>query len=500
MPLPLSLNFAVENYHMKKFIFCFSLLFLACPSWAAIPEHQSIMDPFASPQDVTRVCIGCHQTQATDLWHSRHYRWQGEEVEFHGKKQRLGKKNLLNNFCINIISNEPRCTSCHVGYGWSDGSFAFKEEDMDCLACHDSTGNYKKFPTAAGYPVYQKEQKVFAGKVVFKKVVLLKSARSATKPLSQNCGACHFYGGGGHAVKPGDLDRSVLEGDPAIDIHMNNPDLEKRLVCVDCHADPNKHDIRGALQASMATGSNHFSCRDCHGRAAHSKRMKSTLNRHTSTVACQTCHIPYYAKKYPTKIWWDWSTAGDKKRTVKKDAYENPDYSWKKGDFRWDKALRPEYYWYNGKTDYVLLGEKIDTTKILVFNPLEGSFADKTALISPFKVMRGKQFYDKKQNIVLVPKLFGKNGYWKSLNWQKSFSLGMEAAGLSFSGEAGVIETRMFWPIDHMVSPASQAVGCIECHTKDPEQKPLLDWQKLGYPGDPVKTGVTRYSEDITER
>lgn len=485
---------------MKNLMFVLLLVCTPVFSWANVLEHQEIKGPFLKPQDVTKACISCHESQANDLFHSRHYRWEGEEVEFHGKMQRLGKKTLLNNFCINIISNEPRCTSCHAGYGWKDSSFSFKPEDMDCLVCHDGTGTYEKFPTSAGYPVYQEDEKLFEGKTVFKKVDLLKIAQNVKNPSSQNCGACHFYGGGGHAVKPGDLDRSVLEGDPNIDIHMNNPNPDKRLGCVDCHKDPNKHDIRGALHASIATGSNHFSCRDCHGNEeVHSKRMKSTLDRHTKTIACQTCHIPIYAKKYPTKTWWDWSTAGDKKREVGNDENGMPDYNWKKGDFVWGRQLQPEYYWYNGKSDYVLIGEQIDPTKHLVINPLAGGFSDSKSLISPFKVMRGKQFYDAQQNLILVPKLFGKDGYWSTVDWNKSFALGMKSAGLSYSGEFAVIETEMFWPIDHMVAPARRALGCIDCHTKTVDQKPVLDWERLGYPGDPVKTGVTRYTEAVTK-
>jgi hypothetical protein len=51
------------------------------------------------------------------------------------------------------LSNEPRCTSCHAGYGWTDMNYDFtKQDNVDCLACHDNTGTYKKFGTDAGHP------------------------------------------------------------------------------------------------------------------------------------------------------------------------------------------------------------------------------------------------------------------------------------------------------------------------------------------------------------
>ncbi|WP_227842163.1 hypothetical protein [Vreelandella zhuhanensis] len=36
--------------------------------------------------------------------------------------------------------------------------------------------------------------------------------------------------------------------------------------------------------------------------------MASRLNEHTRALACQTCHIPTFARGgVPTKMGWDWS-------------------------------------------------------------------------------------------------------------------------------------------------------------------------------------------------
>lgn len=43
----------------------------------------------------------------------------------------------------------------------------------------------------------------------------------------------------------------------------------------------------------------------------------------------------------------------------------------------------------------------------------------------------------------------------------------------------------MFWPTTHMVQPASEALQCSACHSDDGR----LDWQALGYPGDPIEWG-----------
>ena len=488
------------------FLFLMSTPLAMAQSPAAIPEHEEIVGPFDTPQAVTRACLECHAEQAEDLVHSRHWNWLGQTFEKDGEEVRLGKQTMLNNFCINIRSNEPRCTSCHIGYGWKDDTFDFdNKENMDCLVCHDGTGTYVKFPTDAGYPVYQEEfaedGKLFKAKnKVFPQVDLLAVARSTQSPKNENCGSCHFFGGGGHNVKHGDLTKALINPSFEFDAHMGHPDPEKRQTCVSCHKDATKHDIRGSAHASMAAGQGHFGCVACHDEPeVHTKKMGSMLNMHAKSVSCETCHIPTVAKKFPTKTWWDWTTAGDKTREVTK-TDGVADYSWKKGDFGWEKDLKPEYYWYNGTTEMVYLGDPVEPVDgIVSLNPLNGDLNDPTAKIGAFKVMRGKQFRDKNTKQLLVPHLFGKGGYWKTLDWNQSFINGMGAVGLEYSGEYDAVETEMYWPLYHMVAPAKEAAKCIDCHVKDPGTVGLLDWDRLGYPGDPVKTGRSRATDGVVE-
>ena len=474
-------------------IFLFFVFFNSFSFAEVVDEHKELKGPFATPEEVTATCIECHDEAAEDFMKTRHWRWEGSEFELHGKKIKLGKKTIFNNFCININSNEPRCTSCHAGYGWKDKDFDFSNsEKIDCLVCHDQTGTYKKFPTAAGYPVYKEKEKFFKGdKKTYKRPDFVKIAQNVGNPKNENCGACHFCGGGGNCVKHGDMDSSLNKPTDDIDVHMGKYNMS----CIDCHGDE-KHHIKGALYASMAAGVNHFECTECHKEKNFHKakkiKMGSLIDKHAKSVACETCHIPKVAKSYATKIWWDWTTAGDKKRKVEKDENNQPLYSWKKGDFKWKKNMTPEYYWHNGKTDYYLLGEEIkDPSKLLIFNKLEGTFKDKKSKISPFKVMRGKQYYDSKTKKLLAPKLFGKGGYWETLDWDKAFTAGMKSVGLKYSGSYAPIETEMYWPVFHMVATKEKALGgkenrCSVCHAKQ-GKKGLMDWKALGYSGDPKK-------------
>jgi hypothetical protein len=96
--------------------------------------------------------------------------------------------------------------------------------------------------------------------------------------------------------------------------------------------------------------------------------------------------------------------------------------------------------------------------------------------------MRGKQIYDSKHNILIAAHLVGDDGYWKTFDWNRAAEIGMQAAGLPYSGEYGFAETVMFWRLNHQVSASEDALTCLDCHGDNGR----LDWNKLGYNGDPM--------------
>jgi len=345
------------------------------------------------------------------------------------------------------------------------------------LACHDTTGSYRKFPTACGNPPLA--DKKCCGKL-FKAVDLKKVAQHVGASSRVNCGRCHFYGGGADGVKHGDLDSSLFNPDKKLDVHMDAKGLN--YACTKCHV-TRAHQISGRKYLQPAPGKhrlalprddgNRLMCESCHSRQPHKTRI---LNAHTARVACQSCHIPRYARGgVYTKVWWDWSTAGkftpDGKMIAKKDKNGTLIYHTKKGDMRWARDVVPEYRWYNGSMRYYESGRKIPTgTKEVALNTPQGGPGDPAARIFPFKVMRGKQPFDPENRILIVPHLFGKKGsgaYWSDYDWQKAAAGGMKAAGLPFSGRVDFIETAMFWPITHMVAPKEESVACGECHRRD---------------------------------
>jgi hypothetical protein len=236
------------------------------------------------------------------------------------------------------------------------------------------------------------------------------------------------------------------------------------------------------------------SCESCHGLAPH-KDMTFTalkLNNHINKVACQTCHIPEFARGgVPTKTRWDWSKAtlklkrdeagniilNDKGKpipVVEYDEHGHPSYMSQKGYFEHGENVVPEYHWFNGQIEYTLLSDEIDPSKVVSVNRISGSHDDPDSRIWPFKRMVGRQPYDKKQNRLLATHVYGpdsKTALWTNFNWLKALKVGQQEAVASgeaeqkFSGEFGFVDNEMYWPITHMVAPKEKALACAQCHT-----------------------------------
>ncbi|MBN2082775.1 tetrathionate reductase family octaheme c-type cytochrome [bacterium] len=445
--------------------------------WARMPlvkahtDHAELIPgPLATPQDATRECLVCHADAGAEVLNISHWTWQSDEVEvpWLAEPLKIGKKNMINNFCIATPSNLERCASCHIGYGWKDDGFDFSNpENIDCLICHDQTGGYKKDPNGAGLPA--------------EGVDLLAAAQSVARPSRDNCGACHFAGGGGDAVKHGDMDATMKHPSSRIDVHMG----KHGFVCVDCHR-TEQHQIPGLLPSVRMRDDQRVFCTDCHAQEPHGDQR---LDMHTATVACQACHIPYYAVEAETKLSWDWSSAGldEEPEDYYFDIGETRHYLKEKGSFTYGRRLVPEYFWFDGRVKLYLPGQPIDPAEITRLNCPEGAIDRSRAKLMPFKKHHGRQAYDVRHRYLLVPKLYGPGGFWEDFDWQQSFTLGAQASGRPFSGEYAWTETEMCWPITHMVQPAEHALQCTDCH--GPEAK-RLDWQQLGYTGDPAYRGT----------
>ena len=86
-------------------------------------KFKELQVNFGSGPEVTKACIKCHTEAAKQIHKTKHWTWEFLNPD---NKQRVGKRNILNNFCITPKSNFAYCSACHVGYGWEDENFDFE--------------------------------------------------------------------------------------------------------------------------------------------------------------------------------------------------------------------------------------------------------------------------------------------------------------------------------------------------------------------------------------
>ena len=428
-------------------------------------KHKALQQDFKSGMEVTQACLSCHSEAQAQFHKTVHWTWLADPSD---KSRQYGKAgNSLNNFCISTNKTEDKgCLSCHPGWGTS------MESGVNCLVCHSK--KEMNFDEAVddikGFLADGDEDSLEIAKEI--QAELQEAAQSIGRPGRKNCGSCHFYGGGGDGVKHGDLDTSLAKPNKTLDVHMGLDG--KNFDCVRCHT-TNLHKIAGRVYTLPAAQdrkslveddlASKINCESCHTSTPH--KAGSKANDHTDKVACQSCHIPEFARVNPTKLSWDWSKAGktkDGKKYKTKDEFGKYDYMSIKGQMKWAKNIKPEYYWYNGIIHSTTAKDQIDPGQTVKVSWPEGSRLDVNARIYPFKVHRGKQPYDKVNKTLLVPLLSGKDGYWSTLDWNRALSKGHEAVDIPFSGEFDFVDTIYVFPITHMVAPKENVVACTECH------------------------------------
>jgi octaheme c-type cytochrome (tetrathionate reductase family) len=442
-------------------------------------KFEELQGPFTSGPEVTQACLKCHTEAGQQFMRNIHWTWSYENKK---TGQTLGKKYLINTFCTNSRGNEGMCAQCHAGYGWKDDTFDFtNQNNIDCVVCHDRTGTYYKTPNSAGSKACSV---MFEGK---QPIQWAKVAQSAGLPARENCGGCHFYGGGGDGVKHGDLDSSLIHPDHNLDVHMDEAGLN--FSCTHCHV-TEKHIWAGSRYDVIAkdrkgTGKPGMprtvaTCESCHGDSPHPMNSVAgiKLNEHVEKVACQTCHIPTIARGgVATKVDWDWRTAGKtkdgqgykEKNYTQGNGEHRATYKSIKGSFKYAENLTPYYAWFDGQMIYTTIDTHFDPAKgPIEINSFKGSPNDADSRIWPFKRMHTVQPYDKGNNTLVYMHLWGddENAYWGNYDFAKAIKVGMEKNHIPYSGQYGFVETYSYWPITHMVAPKEDALDCEACHTK----------------------------------
>ena len=80
------------------------------------------------PYEGTQSCLMCHEREGLEMLTTGHFKWEGISDRIVGLEgQSHGKNDLINNFCVAVPTNEPRCTQCHAGYGYKDKNYDFQQ-------------------------------------------------------------------------------------------------------------------------------------------------------------------------------------------------------------------------------------------------------------------------------------------------------------------------------------------------------------------------------------
>ena len=443
----------------------------------------------------TDSCLMCHQKEGEAALQMGHFKWEGKTDRMVGLEgQTHGKKDLLNNFCIAVPSNEGRCTQCHTGIGYADDTFNFEDPaNVDCLICHDQSGTYSKAPTTAGAPPPTVDLNVVA-----------RSIALGSEPQRKNCINCHAKAGGGDNVKHGDISTDLIATTREYDVHMGTDGAD--LKCVACHGanhDPRNGDVNHGI-AGMALHSVYEGemkqCVDCHGGqdVIHANTDADALFNQGwhERLACQVCHIPAIARKISTKTEWYWADAGQDIVPPIDPETGRATYNKKKGSFVWKNNVRPVLRYSNGNWDRMVINKTDGYTEVPIqFATPHGDYNDPNAMIYPFKLMIGNQPVDTVNKTVNVPHLFGGKGgpnpYWKTFDWNLALLDGAAYTGQAYSGTYGFVDTEMLLSVNHEVAPAENALGagpmpdgCMDCHSTE-----YIEWDKLGWTDDPLNGG-----------
>jgi len=459
---------------------------MASMAFAGVDHSDFVKGPFKEGRDVTRQCLECHEKQAADVMKTTHWTFAGTPNHVKGMEKstkKYGKANMINNFCTTAFNGpdgivHESCFKCHAGYGWTRTKFDLTDKTrVDCLVCHAQKGNYDR--AAAGCDVNM-------GAMEKGSMNLKKAAKSVAKSTLQNCGYCHFNGGGGDAVKNAGLDSTLLAADKKQDVHMARKEKGGLgMMCQDCHKTKD-HSVAGA-SSQMAHYDSRTNCEDCHsGAKAPHKNSKNAaiLSRHTASVACQTCHIPVFNKGQATKMMWNWSDVG--KNITPEEEFDQETFAKRKGSFRWGKNVVPVYAWYNGKIERYMVGDKIkDPSKPVSITKPVGDIKDKTAKIYPYKYFTGTQPMDSKFKYLNTFQQYKE--LWVNFDWEKALVNGAKCTDncLPYSGKHQFVKTVSYIAAQHEVSPKEDALQCGECHMGGTR----MDWKALGYKADPMSVG-----------
>lgn len=442
-----------------------------------LPSVQMQLDPATAHGRITayngpETCVECHVSEAIDAHGSVHYQQSGPTPNVLNITGDAGKSNgAFNTYCGTIqTSRFATCAGCHAGYGQRPLPEATTEQlnNVDCLMCHQdeyariAAGPYE-YLDAVGpdggvrqlrLPIEDENGFHFMPDESKMSITALQAAQTVHTTTRTTCLRCHAGASGSDGGKRGDISSVTANPPLSSDVHMSPQGHD--LVCADCH-DAGNHEVRGrGLDLRPNDVDERFECSHCHTETPHGDGVGSATTRdgHAVSIACQTCHIPTFAKDISTEMERDWL---------------NPFYSeaacggqggWKPEEIR-ESNVVPTYAWFNGTSNVYALGQvaqQNEAGEYALGVPI-GDVTDLTAQIYPMKEHRSISALHIATGQMIPHSTFT---FFTTGDFIQAVEVGMEQAGLT--GAYSIVPVHTYQTINHGVEVAPNALSCGECH------------------------------------
>ncbi len=217
-------------------------------------------------------------------------------------------------------------------------------------------------------------------------ITTLEAAQTVHRTTRKSCLNCHAGAAGADGAKRGDLSKENANPSVAVDMHMSPRGAN--LTCADCHneilPDGTTHRVKGrGVDLRPNDVDERFTCENsgCHNDRPHgdfSNTNGGSKDKHAMKVACQTCHIPSYAKAaVGTEVARDWQDPHPSAKAC------NGRGGWlpreDKGGLN-GASLVPSYAWFDGSSEVYYLGESLDRVATV---PLDAGVA--ASFVGDFK-------------------------------------------------------------------------------------------------------------------
>jgi hypothetical protein len=203
-------------------------------------------------------------------------------------------------------------------------------------------------------------------------------AQSIGRPTRQNCGSCHFKGGGGDGVKHGDLDTSLTR--PNKPWMFTWGPTARTFDCTRCHTTA-LHNIAGRVYTRPAATDRKslieddltakITCESCHSSTPHKAGVQSQ-RPHGQGGLPELPHPGIRPGEPHQDVLGLVPVRQVKGRQAlqKKDEFGKDSYDDHQGQMKWAKNVKPEYYWFNGSINTTTAKDTIDPSQVVISHPV----------------------------------------------------------------------------------------------------------------------------------